>query len=74
LQAHLGVAPTTFAYPFGAFNSTVLGVARQAGFRMAVTTGGGASESWGQRLEVPRLTVCASLSVDELLAKIRPVR
>jgi peptidoglycan/xylan/chitin deacetylase (PgdA/CDA1 family) len=74
LEAHLGVAPTTFAYPFGAFNDTVVGAARQAGFRMAVTTGGGASESWGQRLEVPRFTVYSSLSVDGLLAKIGPFR
>ncbi len=72
LTAHLCEAPTTFAYPFGAFNGTVVGVVRQAGFHMAVTTERwGASESWAQRLVVPRITVYASVSVDELLAKIR---
>jgi peptidoglycan/xylan/chitin deacetylase (PgdA/CDA1 family) len=72
LTAHLCRAPTTFAYPFGAFNTAVVDVVRQAGFRMAVTTQRwGVSESWGQRLVVPRITVYASLSVDGLLAKIR---
>jgi peptidoglycan/xylan/chitin deacetylase (PgdA/CDA1 family) len=72
LSAHLCEAPTTFAYPFGAFNGTVVGVVRQAGFRMAVTSEGwGPYESWGQRLLVPRITVYASLSADELLVKIR---
>jgi peptidoglycan/xylan/chitin deacetylase (PgdA/CDA1 family) len=72
LTAHLCEAPTTFAYPFGAFNGTVVGVVRQAGFHMAVTTESwGASESWGQRLLVPRISVYAWVSTDELLAKMR---
>jgi peptidoglycan/xylan/chitin deacetylase (PgdA/CDA1 family) len=72
LTAHLCTAPTTFAYPFGAFNTAVVDVVRQAGFRMAVTTQRwGVSESWGQRLVVPRITVYAWLSADELLARIR---
>jgi peptidoglycan/xylan/chitin deacetylase (PgdA/CDA1 family) len=72
LTAHLCEAPTTFAYPFGAFDGTVVRVVRQAGFHMAVTTQSwGASESWGQRFLVPRISVYAWLSADELLARIR---
>ena len=71
LTAHLCRAPTTFAYPFGAFDDTAVGVVRGAGFHMAVTTARwGVSESWGQRLLVPRITVYAWLSADELLARI----
>lgn len=72
--ARLCRAPTTFAYPFGDFNSAVVGAVLDANFRMAVTTVHGASQSWGGRLEVPRISVYSTLAPDALLARIDPFR
>ena len=72
--ARLCRAPTTFAYPFGDFNRAVVGAVLDANFRMAVTTAHGAGQTWGRRLEVPRISVYSTLSPDALLAKIDPFR
>lgn len=70
--AALGTAPTTFAYPFGAFNVKIVGFVRAAGFHMAVTTARGAAESSDARLQVPRIEVGPSLSPDDLLKTVAP--
>ncbi|MBI3744952.1 MAG: polysaccharide deacetylase family protein [Chloroflexi bacterium] len=72
LTSALGSAPTTFAYPFGAFDAGVESIVRQAGFSMAVTTEAGSRERWDRRLEAPRIEVGASFSPAEVLAKMTP--
>jgi peptidoglycan/xylan/chitin deacetylase (PgdA/CDA1 family) len=72
--AALGVAPTTFAYPFGSFDAAVVAAIELAGFRMAVTTARGAAESWNRRLEVPRIEIGPSFPPAEVLAKIAGFR
>jgi peptidoglycan/xylan/chitin deacetylase (PgdA/CDA1 family) len=57
LQSVLGHAVYFFAYPFGAFNDNVLRAVKAAGFSMAFTTAGGASESTAAPLTMPRLHV-----------------
>ena len=68
--AELGVAPTSFAYPFGSFDASVAAIVQAAGFHMAVTTEHGAAESWSARLVVPRLEVGPSFSPAQVLAEI----
>jgi peptidoglycan/xylan/chitin deacetylase (PgdA/CDA1 family) len=70
LASGLGAPPTTFAYPFGAFDAAVVDTIAQAGFTLAVTTEPGAFEWWGRRLEVPRLEVGSSLPPGDLLARL----
>lgn len=38
LESHLGTTLTTFAYPYGGFNATTVGLVKQAGYATAVTT------------------------------------
>lgn len=44
LQQHLGMAITTFAYPYGAYNTTTVDIVRLAGFTTAVTTQNGTTQ------------------------------
>jgi peptidoglycan/xylan/chitin deacetylase (PgdA/CDA1 family) len=57
LQSVLGHAVYFFAYPFGAFNATVLEAVKAAGFTMAFTTAGGTTQSTAAPLTMPRLHV-----------------
>ncbi len=57
LQSVLGHSVYFFAYPFGAFNDTVLQEIHSAGFTMAYTTQGGTTESTSAPLTMPRIHV-----------------
>jgi peptidoglycan/xylan/chitin deacetylase (PgdA/CDA1 family) len=57
LQGVLGHPVYTFAYPFGAYNTTVVDAVRAAGFTMAYTTAGGSTESTSDPLTMPRIHV-----------------
>jgi peptidoglycan/xylan/chitin deacetylase (PgdA/CDA1 family) len=57
LEAVLGHPVYYFAYPFGAFNDTVVRAVRDAGFTMAYTTAGGTTESTTAPLTMPRVHV-----------------
>jgi peptidoglycan/xylan/chitin deacetylase (PgdA/CDA1 family) len=60
LQRVLGHPVYFFAYPFGAYNDTVVNAVRAAGFTMAYTTAGGTTESTAAPLTMPRVHVGAS--------------
>jgi peptidoglycan/xylan/chitin deacetylase (PgdA/CDA1 family) len=45
ITRHLGVAPSSLSYPYGAFTDETIGVAEAAGFSCAVTTARGANAS-----------------------------
>lgn len=57
LELILGHPVQWFAYPFGAYDSAVLSVLRQAGFVLAVTTNAGTVESSLAPLTMPRIHV-----------------
>lgn len=57
LEGVLGHPVYYFAYPFGAFNSTVVSAVRAAGFTMAYSTAGGTTESTQAPLTMPRIHV-----------------
>jgi peptidoglycan/xylan/chitin deacetylase (PgdA/CDA1 family) len=57
LQHVLGHPVYFFAYPFGAFNDTVVSAVKAAGFTMAYTTAGGTTESTSNPLTMPRVHV-----------------
>jgi peptidoglycan/xylan/chitin deacetylase (PgdA/CDA1 family) len=57
LQSVLGHPVYFFAYPFGAFNDTVVQEIHRAGFTMAYTTAGGTTESTSAPLTMPRIHV-----------------
>ncbi len=57
LEAILGHPVSFFAYPFGAENPTVVAAIRSAGFALAYTTAGGATESTAAPLTMPRIHV-----------------
>lgn len=57
LEHVLGHPVYYFAYPFGAFNDTVIAALRTAGFTMAYTTAGGVTESTAAPLTMPRIHV-----------------
>ena len=57
LQSILGHQVYYFAYPFGAYNDTVVRAVRAAGFTMGFTTAGGITESASAPLTMPRVHV-----------------
>ena len=57
LEAILGHPVYYFAYPFGAFNDTVIRAVHAAGFTMAYTTAGGVTETTTAPLTMPRIHV-----------------
>jgi peptidoglycan/xylan/chitin deacetylase (PgdA/CDA1 family) len=68
LQSILGHPVYYFAYPFGAFNDTVLQAVHAAGFTMAYTTQGGITQSTGAPLTMPRLHIGRDETPTGLLA------
>lgn len=57
LERILGHAVYCFAYPFGAYDATVIQAVHAAGYTMAYTTDGGSTESSVAPLTMPRLHV-----------------
>ncbi len=68
LDAVLGHPVYYFAYPFGAYNDTVISAVRAAGFTMAYTTAAGTTESTDSRLTWPRIHVGRSETPSGLVA------
>jgi peptidoglycan/xylan/chitin deacetylase (PgdA/CDA1 family) len=68
LDAVLGHPVYYFAFPFGAFNDTVVRAVRAAGFTMAYSTAGGTTESTTAPLTMPRVHVGHSETPSGLLA------
>jgi len=57
IAAHLGVAPSTFCYPFGGLNERTPRLVRQAGFAGACTTRSGLASSACDPFLLPRIKV-----------------
>jgi peptidoglycan/xylan/chitin deacetylase (PgdA/CDA1 family) len=57
LEHVLGHPVYFFAYPFGAYNDTVVRAVQSAGFTLAYTTAGGSTESTAAPLTMPRIHV-----------------
>jgi peptidoglycan/xylan/chitin deacetylase (PgdA/CDA1 family) len=57
LEHVLGHPVYYFAYPFGAYNNTVVNAVRAAGFTLAYSTAGGTTESTSAPLTMPRVHV-----------------
>lgn len=72
INAVLGIRPATFAYPFGSYSSTTIGLVSQAGLGLAVTTVAGCAIWTGNRLTVPRIRVSPAMSARDLLAALMP--
>lgn len=68
LQRHLHHQVPWLAYPEGGVNSTVVALARQAGYVLGVTTEPGTAQSARNPLELHRIEVLDSTSVAELSA------
>lgn len=70
LQRTLGHFVYFFAYPYGAYNATVVDAVRRAGFLLAVTTNGGTQESSLAPLTMPRIHVGRGATPASVLACI----
>jgi peptidoglycan/xylan/chitin deacetylase (PgdA/CDA1 family) len=68
LDGVLGHPVYYFAYPFGAYNETVVDAVRAAGFTMAYTTAAGTTETTAAPLTMPRIHVGASETPGGLLS------
>jgi peptidoglycan/xylan/chitin deacetylase (PgdA/CDA1 family) len=71
IQSLVGVAPTTLAYPYGAWNLAAAAQVRAAGIGIAFTTVEGAREAWATRYASPRVRVSPWITPAELLALVR---
>jgi peptidoglycan/xylan/chitin deacetylase (PgdA/CDA1 family) len=70
LERVLGHPVYFFAYPFGAYDSTVVQAVHAAGFTMAYTTQSGITESTANPLTWPRLHVSRAQTPGGLLATV----
>jgi peptidoglycan/xylan/chitin deacetylase (PgdA/CDA1 family) len=70
LQAVVGHPVYYFAYPFGAYNDTVIQALRAAGFTMAYTTNAGTAESSSSPLTMPRLHIGRDETPSRLVARL----
>jgi peptidoglycan/xylan/chitin deacetylase (PgdA/CDA1 family) len=70
LDRILGHPVYFFAYPFGAFNDSVVTAVKDAGFSMAYTTAGGDSESTSAPLTMPRIHVGRAETPSGLLSEL----
>jgi peptidoglycan/xylan/chitin deacetylase (PgdA/CDA1 family) len=55
IEKELGVKITTFAYPYGRYSQATIDIALKAGFKSAVTTVSGLSQSSANRLTLTRV-------------------
>jgi peptidoglycan/xylan/chitin deacetylase (PgdA/CDA1 family) len=72
LERELGHPVPWLAYPFGAYDSRVERLARQAGYLLAVTTRPGAVQSARRPFALPRLRILDSTGVRGLAAMLAP--
>jgi peptidoglycan/xylan/chitin deacetylase (PgdA/CDA1 family) len=72
IERIVGTAPTTFAYPFGAWDAPSADEVAAAGMVLAFTTVEGAREAWATRLESPRIRVGPSTTPAALVAQLAP--
>jgi peptidoglycan/xylan/chitin deacetylase (PgdA/CDA1 family) len=70
LERRLGHPVAWLAYPFGAYDARVVAFAREAGYRLAVTTDPGAAQSGKHPFELRRLRVLDSTGVAGLAAML----
>jgi peptidoglycan/xylan/chitin deacetylase (PgdA/CDA1 family) len=70
LQRVLGHPVYFFAYPFGAFNDSVVSAVKAAGFTMAYTTAAGTTESTSSPLTMPRIHVGRAETPSGLLSEL----
>jgi peptidoglycan/xylan/chitin deacetylase (PgdA/CDA1 family) len=70
LEHVLGHPVYFFAYPFGAYNDTVISAVRAAGFSMAYTTAAGDAETTAAPLTMPRIHVGRAETQSGLVASL----
>lgn len=70
LERRLGHRVPWLAYPFGAFNGRIEGIARRAGYLLATTTQWGTSQSARRPLALQRLRILDSTGVSGLAAML----
>src|SRR6185436_14614531 len=70
LAAYTGRTPHMFNYPVGHYDAATLGVAKELGVWIGVTTVNGDTETTSGRLHLPRLRVGGNMTV-EALASVR---
>jgi peptidoglycan/xylan/chitin deacetylase (PgdA/CDA1 family) len=74
LERRLGHRVPWLAYPFGAYNGRIEGLARRAGYLLAVTTQHGSRHSARRPFALPRLRVLDSTGVRGLAAMLARTR
>ncbi len=65
IQAHTGIRPRFFCYPSGRYNADVMRVASQAGIDAAVTTQGGTLHTNDRLLELRRVRIRGTTTLNE---------
>jgi peptidoglycan/xylan/chitin deacetylase (PgdA/CDA1 family) len=74
LEAELGVAPRSFAYPFGDFDDAVVAVVAAAGYDFGVTCTPGSVTGRAEPLLLPRFEVLGAMSGRSLVGELVRLR
>ncbi|MCP4427760.1 MAG: polysaccharide deacetylase family protein [Chloroflexi bacterium] len=73
LAAQIGETPRYLAYPFGAYDETVVDALTTLGIAGALTTSGDSEHSISRRYEWGRIPVAGSWTLSALAERVRPV-
>jgi len=65
IERQVGVAPTAFCYPSGAYDDEVIAALIEAGYRMAVTTKPGKEANRDTTFELPRVRMRPFMALEE---------
>jgi peptidoglycan/xylan/chitin deacetylase (PgdA/CDA1 family) len=71
LEKLVSARPTTFAYPFGTYDTNVMIEVGAARFSIAFTTANACRQSFATRFATPRLQVGPTMTAARLLASVR---
>ena len=72
LEQHLGQPVSSFCYPCGEYDQTVIDAVRQAGYQQAVTVKYGWATTQSPALEIPRIRISRYLTHDKFAEMFPP--
>src|SRR5262249_28342812 len=72
LESHLSRPVIAFAYPFGKYNDTVIAIVKAAGYRCALGTVTGATQSPADLYSLKRIQITYGDTLDDFVRKVAP--
>jgi peptidoglycan/xylan/chitin deacetylase (PgdA/CDA1 family) len=72
LESHLNRPVIAFAYPFGKYNDSVVGIVKAAGYRCALGTVAGTTQAPADLYSLKRIQIAYGDTLDDFVRKVAP--